>query len=122
MSNVADGIRQWWTGMFRQSELDRLGELGVERIATEAGVSVNDLYELTRHGPDSAELLSRRLRALDLDPALIAHEQPQDFRDMQRLCSLCESKGRCERDLSLNPENSIWSYYCPNAETIRALR
>jgi hypothetical protein len=122
MRKLGNDLRRWWSHLVRQAELRDLAENDAARIAGDAGVSIGDLYALDRRGPDAAAQLPRRLRAVHLDPDALAVEHTAEFRDMQRLCSLCESKGRCERDLSRNPRDEIWSYYCPNASTIDALR
>jgi hypothetical protein len=44
-------------------------------------------------GPESAELLLRRMAALDLGRKEVAQTEPQTFRDLQRICTRCESHG-----------------------------
>ena len=44
------------------------------------------------------------------------------MRDMQRLCSSCVSKKRCQLDLMLVPDDPHWRQYCPNAGTLDAMR
>jgi hypothetical protein len=61
------------------------------------------------------------MEALGLDPNEVAHTEPQTLHDMQRLCSMCSSHGRCARDLSRNPADPAWKDYCPNAGTLDAL-
>jgi hypothetical protein len=73
----------------RRDELAGLNESEVGRIATEVGISAGELRELNRRGPDATALLPRRLQALHLDPERLAVERWAEFRDMQRLCSLC---------------------------------
>ena len=119
--SIASRLHRWWATLGRRDEFSELSDFEVSRIATDVGVSAPELHELSLRGPDAGALLPRRLRALDLDPTKLAHERPAEFRDMQRLCSLCESEGRCEHDLSQNVPGD-WHTYCPNASAIRALR
>ena len=59
--------------------------------------------------------------ALDLDPAEVAQVGPQTSRDLQRVCSLCESKRRCVRDLTHDSAAPVWQDYCPNAQTLHGI-
>ena len=72
-------------------------------------------------GTWAANLLLERMAVLDLDPAEVAQVGPQTFRDLQRVCSLCESKRRCTRDLAHDATAPRWEDYCPNAQTLMAL-
>ena len=63
-------------------------------------MSVAELRELAKLGPESAELLLRRMAVLDLDRKEVAQTQPQTFRDLQRICTMCESHRQCAHDLT----------------------
>jgi hypothetical protein len=93
------------------------------QTAQEAGVSLKDLRMLTCHGPNIADLLLRRMAALHLDPVELACMENVMFRDLQRLCVMCKSKGRCVRDLDnrTDPAWEEWRDYCPNASTLSML-
>jgi hypothetical protein len=122
MSNLINRFRRWWLGISRRDEFRGLNESEIVRIAGDVGVSVGELRELSRLGPDAAEQLSRRLQALGWAPEELATARLSEFRDMQRLCALCQSKGQCAQDLSHDPLSADWSSYCPNASAIRALK
>jgi hypothetical protein len=81
----------------------------------------SEIRRLASLGPESAELLSRRMAALDLDGKEVARTHPQTFRDLQRICTLCESHRQCARDLTRDASAPAWEDYCPNVETLRAL-
>jgi len=70
---------------------------------------------------ERADLLPRRMAALDLDPNTVAEVEPVAFRDLLRFCAACESYGRCEWDLRQDPGDLAWQEYCPNAAKLRAL-
>jgi hypothetical protein len=93
----------------------------VERIAEDIGVSPSELRKLARRGPQSADLLLRRMAALDLDPKEVSAAEPRTFQDLQRVCSMCESKRRCKRDVAADLAAPAWKDYCPNASTLLAL-
>ncbi|HUI14940.1 MAG TPA: DUF6455 family protein [Xanthobacteraceae bacterium] len=80
-----------------------------------------ELRAVARSGPGAADLLLERMAALDLDPAEVAEIGPQTFRDLQRVCSLCDSKRRCARELARDAAAPQWQDYCPNAQTLMAL-
>jgi hypothetical protein len=119
-----DAITQWYRERIKKSddaELKCLGDAVVERMANDMGISANELHELARMGPGAAELLRRRLAALDLDPGEVGRLEPSTLHDMQRVCTMCEHHRRCARDLAGDPANPAWKDYCPNATTLEAL-
>jgi len=105
-----------------RERLDACDQNEIARIAHDVGLSPEDLCRLSHLGPDAAELLLERMHALHLDTDAIAKHDPSTMRDLQRLCSSCMAKGRCQRDLLLTPDDPKWRQYCPNADTLDALR
>jgi hypothetical protein len=91
-------------------------------IAQDVGVSPGELRRMARLGPDAAKLLYQRLEALHLDAQTLAAKEPGAMRDLERLCSSCTSKGRCQRDLVRNKNDPVWRQYCPNEDTLLALQ
>ena len=91
------------------------------RIARDVGISPAELYTIAAKRPDAAEPLKLRLEALHLDRAALARDEPLVMRDLERVCSVCGSKRRCERDLARFPDETAWRAYCPNAMTLDAL-
>ena len=110
-----------WIGGGSASEFKYLDEQDVERMAHDAGLAIGELRQLARRNPRSADLLLERMAALDLDENEVRKLEPQVFRDLQRVCSMCESQGRCKYDLNHDPNDPVWKNYCPNAETLRDL-
>ena len=102
-------------------DLQRCAECEIERIARDNGLSVSEFRTLASLGPNAADLLERRMAALDLDPVEVSQTAPHTLRDLQKLCSFCKSHGRCLRDLARDPANEAWKDYCPNAETLLTL-
>jgi hypothetical protein len=112
--------RNWRAARERLDELDGCGgELA--RIARDVGVAPAELYAIAAKGPNSADPLKRRLAALHVDPAALQRDDPLVLRDLERVCSVCGSKRRCERDLARFPDDAVWREYCPNAMTLDAL-
>jgi hypothetical protein len=117
--------RRWREYVGRHSILAALGDCGpaeAARIACDIGVSgAAELRVLAGKWPDSADLLSRRMRQIKLDAAKIVRIDPQVVRDLERVCTLCASKRRCSRDFAREPSGSSWQAYCPNTMTLKAL-
>ena len=117
-------ISQWWqrwTGNGPALDHACCAEAEVERIAKDIGMSASEIRRLASLGPESADLLLRRMAALDLDRKEVAQVEPQTFRDLQRICTLCESHRQCARDLVRDSSDPAWEDYCPNVATLRAL-
>jgi hypothetical protein len=108
-------FRDWSRRRTRLAELASCGPAEVEHMARDLGMSRGEL-SVRRQVPDSADLLSRRLEQVNL-----AGVEPQVLRDLERVCTLCGSKRKCEYDLAIHPSNRAWTEYCPNAPTISAL-
>lgn len=125
MNTPFNALARWWRNWSSPRtgwvELACCGARETERIANDVGVSPSELRALAGKWPDSADLMKRRLAALDLDLAEITRTEPQVARDMQRVCTMCESGRECEHDLSRDPSDLGWRKYCPNAMTLDAL-
>ncbi len=93
----------------------------VQQVAKDLGITAHDLREVAERGPHAADLLEKLLVALDIDPAALARSNPATLRDLQRLCSACGNKGRCERELVKGSAAAQFRKYCPNAFTLDAL-
>src|SRR5215470_1029007 len=89
--------RFWQTWRHRRAALAELENCrsDVASIAQDLGLTPADLRVLAAKRPDAAELLSRRLAALQLDGDALAVAARPELRDLQRLCTLCGDKGRC---------------------------
>jgi hypothetical protein len=120
-------LKRWSDWIMRQRALSELSELKcyaeeeVERIANDAGVSVAEIHKMVERGPDAANLLLRRMAALDLDRNEVARIEPQVFQELKKNCALCDSRRRCARDFAHNSSDPVWEEYCPNAGTLLAL-
>src|SRR5512139_2938059 len=73
-----------------------------ENIARDVGLATTELYATAGASPDAAEQLKLRLKALHFDPAAVRLGDPV-VRDLERTCTLCGEKRRCERDLAHAP-------------------
>lgn len=113
-------IVRWFLNWVRESSLFSCeGEL--ERTAKDVGISVSEFRRLASLGPESADLLRRRMAALQLDRNEVSAVEPGTLQDLQRVCTMCESHRRCARDLARDAAIPAWKDYCPNAATLIAL-
>jgi hypothetical protein len=117
-------IGRWWmrwrTHWAALADLVQCSPAELERIARDVGVSAHELHVLAGKWPEAAEPMTRRAAALGLDVREIGRKDPLVMRDLQRVCSLCDSKPRCERDLARDPNDPGWQDYCQNAVSLGA--
>jgi hypothetical protein len=102
--------------------LDECDSYEIARMARDAGLSSSELRRMSKLKPDAAKLLLERMAALHLNPETVAKTDPSTMHDLQRLCSNCASKRRCQRDFVRNLDDPVWRQYCPNAGTLDALQ
>jgi hypothetical protein len=119
---VSNWLRNWRSKRARWTELASCGRDEAERIAHDLNLTAPDLCALTSKDSDAADLLPRRISALHMDATEIVRTEPQVMRDLQRLCTLCESKGHCAHDLDQGVTTAEWKRYCPNVTTLLALK
>jgi len=115
---VSEAWKKWQRRRARLAEFDHSDSAEMQQIARDLGTSVSELRILTGQDENAADLLLRRLRDLNLDPAKV---EPAIMRDLQRCCSQCSDKTLCEHELEDRPKSAIWPGYCPNEQTIKAL-
>lgn len=118
---IAEWWREWTRNLACPSDLAICSDAEVDRMACEMGLSSDELSRLVSRGPHAADLLFRRMIALDFDRAEVAEVQRATFLDLERVCSNCDCKGRCKRDLARRPNDAVWEDYCPNVATLKML-
>ncbi|MCC6947977.1 MAG: hypothetical protein IT539_09460 [Bradyrhizobiaceae bacterium] len=119
MTALREYVEDWVAALRKSAEIDRIDSRELDRLAADAGISVAELRSFAAAWPDSAALLDRRLAYLNLTH--VAQANPDVFRDMQRVCTQCGVKGRCEHDMDRDPADPVWQRYCPNVDTLRGL-
>lgn len=119
---AAQAWKDWREARGRIAELLACDSREIKDIARDVGVSSDTLVSLAAKRPDSADLLFQRMNVLHVDPSVVEVQEPTVMRDMQRCCSLCDSKARCGHDLDTRPKDRDWQDYCPNSQTLAALQ
>jgi hypothetical protein len=94
----------------------------MDRMAREFGMNGSDLADLVARGPEAADLLYKRMRALSITQADVARMADGLMRDFEVTCSRCREKGTCEWDLANRPDDATWKAYCPNAVALEAVK
>lgn len=114
---IAEWVSKYRDKFSLYNQLGRCGRDEVKRVATELGVTANELLELARKGPGAADLLQKMLIALDVDPK----PNPRIMGDLVRLCVTCSEKKRCEHELANGTPGVHFREFCPNAFTLDSL-
>lgn len=108
------------SALIRWNEFQRLDSREMEAIARELNLSKAELCALAFQPLGTLRSLSMRLSHAGLSEDQLAVTQGDILRDMRRVCSQCQSKARCARDLKHEKRVSP-AEYCPNEQTLRAL-
>jgi hypothetical protein len=119
IQGIFDALGNWWKRRASIAAFDQIGADEAQNVARDLGTSVAELRLLAGQGADSADLLQRRLLDLKIDPVAV---EPAVMRDLQRCCSQCRDKVLCEHELDDHPRSAEWPKYCPNEQTIDALK
>jgi hypothetical protein len=101
------------------SELRRMDDRQLDRIAHETGLSRAALFTLCADSP--GELLQQRLAEFAIPEDLLAMRHPAVLRDLQRVCGTCTTKARCASDFAACRASGR-DAYCPNTCTLYALK
>ena len=119
-------LSEWWKNWRRREagmhELEACGREEVAHLARDIAVGSSELRTIAAKWPDNVDLLQRRIAELGLDSERIVQTGPQVLRDLQRVCSQCADHRRCAGDLDRNGKDREWREYCPNLQTLDALR
>jgi uncharacterized protein YjiS (DUF1127 family) len=119
MGSLRGKWKTYWEKRAAINELAKCDPSEIARLAEDLGVSSAELRFLAASDKRAAELLMRRLQALQVDPKSI---DPAVMRDLQLRCAQCESKKRCARNLANKPSAASRSEYCPNEQTIEVVK
>ena len=118
---VADWVKKYRYAAGLNNELAHCGADEVKAMAKDLGMTSADLRELASKGPHSADLLRRMLVALKVDPKVLDQMDQRVTRDLQRLCTTCGDKRRCQHELAAGTAVHNMHEFCPNAVTLKAL-
>ncbi|MBH5369240.1 hypothetical protein [Bradyrhizobium glycinis] len=103
------------------NEMRQLDRADFDRIANDLRIAPDDLEELVRHGRHAADELPKMLEQLGISADALGRAQPLLLRDLERVCSLCNHKVQCDRDLADGTAAENYHGYCANASTLETL-
>ncbi|MGY4628631.1 DUF6455 family protein [Bradyrhizobium sp. USDA 4486] len=121
VQDLIESFAAWLKHRREMNEMRRLDRADFDRIASDLRIAPDDLEELVRHGKHAADELPRMLEQLGIDAERLGQAQPLLLRDMERVCSLCNQKGQCDRDLASGTAAETYHGYCGNASTLESL-
>jgi uncharacterized protein YjiS (DUF1127 family) len=121
VSRMVDTFAEWLKHRRELREMREMDVANFDQIASDLRMSSADLEALVRQGPHAADELPKMLTALGIDQHDLARTEPLVLRDMERVCSMCISKRRCDRDLAAGTAAAHYEEYCGNAPTIDSL-
>jgi hypothetical protein len=121
LDGIADWVKQYRQAVDARSEFAHCKPDEVKTIANDLGMTPSDLRTIADRGPEAADLLSRMLIALKVDPTILGKLDPAISRNLQRSCILCSEKRRCRHELAAGTAVRNMHEYCRNALTLDAI-
>ncbi|MDP3897826.1 MAG: DUF6455 family protein [Mesorhizobium sp.] len=118
-------LAKWREHRSARAAIDELAACDPEvlaEVSRDIQISVEDLREITAKGAGADRLMARMMAAYGIDADDLRLEAPSLLRDVAVLCSKCEAKGRCARELDAGTAAAHAHEFCPNAETFDSLR
>jgi hypothetical protein len=92
------------------------------QCARDLGLSPAELHALAAKGSNAAKELPCLLDALRINIQALTEKEPLVPRDLQRVCSLCDQKRACDRDIAAGTLATNHTRYCANADTVSAFK
>jgi len=121
VQDLIESFAGWLKHRRELNELRQLDRFDFVRIANDLRIAPDDLEDLVRHGRHAADELPKMLEQLGISEERLGQVQPLLLRDMERVCSLCQHKARCDRDLADGTAAENYHGYCGNAATMESL-
>ncbi|WP_342736527.1 hypothetical protein [Bradyrhizobium sp. B117] len=121
VQDLIESFAAWLKHRREMNEMRQLDRGDFDRIASDLRIAPDDLEELVRHGKHAADELPKMLEQLGISAEGLGRAQPLLLRDMERVCSLCDHKGQCDRDLADGTAAENYHGYCGNASTLESL-
>jgi len=122
VDKVIDAFGNWHRRRRDIREMRGLDSSEFAKVARELNVTTTDLDTLVHQGPHAADELLHLLTLLGVDKEVLAKTQPLVLRDLTRVCTSCQQKRKCDRDLSTGASEQHYTEYCLNAPAIEELK
>ncbi|MCP3393578.1 DUF6455 family protein [Bradyrhizobium sp. CCGB12] len=121
VQDLIESFVGWLKHRRDMNEMRQLDRADFDRIASDLRIAPDDLDALVRHGKHVADELPKMLEQLGINAEGLGRAQPLLLRDMERVCSLCNNKGQCDRELAAGSAAENFHGYCGNAATLESL-
>lgn len=121
VQDLIESFAAWLKHRRELNEMRQLDRSEFDRIAGDLRIAPDDLDELVRHGGHAADELPKMLEQLGINTDGLGRVHPLLLRDMERVCSLCQHKAQCDRDLAAGTAAENYHGYCGNASTLESL-
>ena len=121
VQDLIESFAGWLKHRREINEMRQLDRADFDRIASDLRIAPDDLDALVRHGKHAADELPRMLERLGINAEGLGRAQPLLLRDMERVCSLCNHKRQCDRELADGSAAENFHGYCGNAATLESL-
>lgn len=115
-------IGAWHQRMALRAELEAVDLDDLREILHDLNVDAAALPVVVDGSGLSRVLLPAMLERVGLDGAAIEARHPAVANDLRRVCAGCTVKGRCTRSLEAGDSALRCMTFCPNAQTLEALR
>jgi len=122
VDKVIDAFGNWRSRRRDIREIRELHGGEAAKIARELNIQPSDLDMLVQQRPHAADELLDLLTLLGINKDLLARTEPLLLRDMARVCTSCQQKHRCNRDLAAGTSAQHYAEYCLSASTIDDLK
>jgi hypothetical protein len=122
LSRVRTRVSQWRNHLDLALDLKDLDPAQARRVLEARGVIQGEFWQLPAAARVSVLLLSHLMRVIGLSPERIRQQRPTVMQDLERVCASCGDRVRCERDLEQGHSRTTYRTFCPNADTLDALR
>lgn len=75
----------------------------------------------SRTSDKTDDILYCRMAMLGLDLDAIERQDRETTDEIRRRCKNCDDREVCAVDLKRDPNNPVWTAYCPNSRTFNSL-
>jgi hypothetical protein len=117
---VAEVVGQWQEISADPGEFQAFGR-AMTSMAKDFGLSPGELRALAAKGANARQLACL-LEALRIDIPALAQIEPAVLRDLQRTCSVCDRKPKCDRNIASKTAGASYYAYCANAAVLKKLQ
>ena len=118
--SIAARYREWKSRGAGRA-LAGMSRADVASLASDLGMCEADLRQVVARGEGAGPLMREMMRDQGIDPDLLKAQHPVAAREIAAVCSRCEAKTRCRRELTVGTAAQNAESFCPNAASFSSL-